>query len=325
MFVKGKPMKNYTLIIVSILLLLVSGCTPDEEDSSYSSSDGQNIIGTWNGLSEQGLPVSMHIESRRDTLFITSYDFYFAAQTDTIHLNRNNPDGLGFVSADTFNLKLIHNNQNVGTSMGKFWNTNYLTGMLEVNELGHFYDFNYSATKTGYAATIHSAPQYSLIFEDGQVADYTYVQSYYSTQDTLHKQDKVVFSSSIYYDPQSPGQKVTLLEIRLGSLFRDYTADDFRQLILNGFKPFSVGADEGVEIIYRDKAENYKTWSTSFGSAAQGSSLFNISELLPLSGTDTTYLLYKFNATFNCIFYDIAGNEKKVVNANYLGLIGAWF
>jgi hypothetical protein len=123
----------------------------------------------------------------------------------------------------------------------------------------------------------------------------------------------------------SSGQKEDLLELRFGALNVGLTADDFRQLVSFGIKPFSIGATDGVEIIYYDKSENYKAWSTSFGTANQQDSQFNISELLSLSGSDTTYLLYKLNATFNCMLYDAAGNEKKVVNANYLGLIGAWF
>jgi hypothetical protein len=313
--------KHFLLLII----LLVSGCQTEDDTSGEPSSGDQTIVGNWAGVNEQGQPVNLRVESMLDTFFITSYDYTYFVGNDTIHLGRNDPLGLGYVANDTFNIRLVHANQNKGESRGRFWNTNYLSGNLEVNEAGYFYNFNYSASKIGYSVTIHSAPQYSLIFEGSQVADYTYVQSFFATYDTIQYQDKVIFTSTFYYDPLSSGQKEDLLEIRLGSLAQGFTAGDFRQLISFGIKPFSNGAIDGVEIIYYDKSENYKTWSTAFGAANQQDSQFNMSELFVLSGSDTTYLLYKFNATFNCILYDAAGNEKKVMNANYLGLIGAWF
>ena len=313
---------NHFLLL--ILILLISGCE-SEDDSSEPSSGNQHIIGNWAGVNGQGLPVNLRVESMLDTVMITSYDYTYIAGDDTIHLGRNDPQGLGLVANDTFNINLVHNNQNKGKSRGRFWNTNYLSGTLEVNESGYFFDFNYSASKIGYSATIHSAPQYSLVFEDGQVADYTYVKSFYATYDSIHQQDNVILSSIFYIDPLTSGEKEDLLEIRLGSLVSGYNAADFRQLVSFGIKPFSIGATDGVEIIYHDKSANYKTWSTSFGAANQQDSQFNISELFLLSGSDTSYLLYKFNATFNCILYDAAGNDKKVLKANCLGLIGAWF
>jgi hypothetical protein len=316
-------LKNHLFLLLLVVFIL-SGCQ-SEDDSSEPSSSDQTIVGNWAGVSEQGQAVNLRVESWLDTFFITSYDYTYIVGNDTTHLGRNDPLGLGLVTSDTFNIDLVHDNQNKGNSRGRFWNTNYLSGKFKVNEEGHFYDFNYSASKIGNSASIHSAPQYSLIFEESQAADYTYVQSFYATYDTILYQNKAVFTSIIFYDPMASGQKEDLLEIRLGSLGEGFTAEDFRQFLSFGIKPFSIGATDGVEIIYHDKSENYKTWSTSFGAANQQDSQFNISEMLPLSGSDTSYLLYKFNATFNCMLYDAAGNERKVVNANYLGLIGAWF
>ncbi len=317
-------MQKFISFILSVMIagMITSSCEP-EEDSSSPSTGQQTIIGNWAGVSEQGFPVQLKVETRHDTLFITNYDFTYVADSDTHSLYKNDPQGHGYISADTFNFYLIHDSQKKGKTIGRFWSTNYMTGLLEVNEIKNIYHFNYSASKIGYSVSIHSAPQYSLILEDSQLAEYTYVKSFFASHDTLHRQDQVILSSEIYYEPTASGLKNTLLEIRLGSLPEGYTADQLRQLIITGFKTYSIGAEDGVEIIYRDKSNNYKAWSTSFGSASQESSLFNISELLPLSGTDTTYHLYKFTANFNCMLYDAEGNSKKVVNAMYLGLIGA--
>ena len=317
-------MKKYTGMIstVLVLVILAVACEQEEEPSTSGSSDNQTIVGNWAGVSDQGFPVQMKVETWRDSFFITNYEFSYVINGDTGHLLQGDPDALGYVWADTFNFQLYHENQIKGLSKGKFWNTNYLTGMFEINELGGIYDFNYTASRIGGQVTIHSAPMYSLIYEDIQVADYTYVVGFSATHDTIRKDDQITLSSLIFSYP-SPDVHRKLLEIKLGSLPEGFTNEELGQLVSVGFKSYSPNASDGVRITYWDKQENYKAWSTSFGTADQGGSLFNISELLLLSGSDSDYQLYKFTANFNCILYDAEGNSKKVVNAFYLGLIGS--
>lgn len=311
---------------ISVLLLsfiiLLSSCETDEDNNTSDSTQEQTIVGTWAGVTEQGLPFQLVVNEWRDTMFITSYDFVFSVNDDTFYLGSNDPVDDTYISADTFNFDLIRYNQKEGSTNGIFWNTNYMTGLLEVNKIRDFYYFDYAGSKVGYPVTIHSAPMYSLVFEDTETAAYTYVKSYYAIYDTLISGDQVALSSLIFYDP-STRDRNNLFEVRLGSMPENYSADDISQLIITGFKSYSIGAEDGVEIIYRDKANNYKTWSTSFGSANQESSLFNISEVQQLSGSDSTDHIYKFIANFNCMLYDAEGNSKKVVQGYSLGLIGA--
>lgn len=308
---------------IFLITLLAVSCEPEDEPTTVSGGDNQSIFGTWAGVTEQGFPVQLKVESSWDTIFITNYDFTYLINGDTSTLFKDAPDGHGYVWADTFNFKLIHDNQNKGLSKGKFWNSNYLAGFFEINEFGSIFDFNYTASKIGNAVSIHSAPQYSLVFEDTQAADYTYTKGFYATYDTLKKQDQIILSSIVFYDPSSSEIQENLLEIRLGSLAEGFSPEELGQMLSVGYRPYSSGASDGIEIIWRDKLENYKTWSTSFGTGSQDGSLFNISELLLISGSDSDYQLYKFTANFNCILYDAEGNSKNVVSAFYLGLIGS--
>ena len=309
-------------VAILFLLFFMTSCEEQDDYNTSDSTQEQTIVGTWSGVTDQGLPFQMVVDEWKDTMAFTSYDFVFTVDGDTLYLGSNDPENDTYISADTFNFDLIRYNQKEGSTKGTFWNSNYMTGLLEANMAGDFHYFDYAGSKVGYPTTIHSSPMYSLVFEDTELATYTYVKSYFATHDTLNREGRVVLSSLIFYDPSTNGQN-NLFEVRLGSIPEDYSADDISQLMITGFKSYSIDAEDGVEIIYWDKGNNYKTWSTSFGSASQESSQFNISEVHQLTGSDSTDHIYKFIANFNCILYDAEGNEKKVIKAMHLGLFGA--
>lgn len=312
------------LFLSVVIFFFISACEQEEDSPSTSPAD-QSILGNWAGTSEQGLLIRLKVDKKQDSTMITNYEFSYLINDDTGSYFKNDPEGIATVLADTFNFSLVQNDQNKGKARGKLWNSNYVAGDYEINEIKGIYHFNYTASKIGNSVTIHSVPQYSLVFEDISSADYTYVKGFFASHDTIHSGDVVVLSSAIYYEPTEGNLHQTLLEIKLGSLPEEYTAVQLMQLIKPGFISFDQGAKDGVEVIYRDKTNNYKSWSTSFGSANQENSAFNLSELYYLSGTDSTCLLYKFTANFNCMLYDVEGNSKKIVNAFYVGLIGAGF
>jgi hypothetical protein len=316
-------MKNLfnTLLFIFILVFLIIGCTKDEDEDPPSNSGQQGNDGYWSGNTEQGLLVTFDIIKKNNSTILTSFLVNYQIGDNPEFIKKGNQDGIAHVADDTiaFSFPVDINLE------GRFWNTNFFSGKFEIFNNQQWHTFTFSASKLGNPITIHSASMYSIQLDNDYINNYTYVDGFSAGYDTVKHGNNVIFSSFIYTTSSRSKNQENLMEIRIGSLYEPFDAGQFRDLIRTGFINFSINAENGVEVVYRDGSDNFRTWSTSMGSANQNGSAFEISQIDLLSGTDSTFLLYKMMANFKCKVYDTEGNSKQIVQGLYLGFTEAVF
>ena len=118
----------------------------------------------------------------------------------------------------------------------------------------------------------------------------------------------VIFQSYMYKYPAGQAD----ITVSIGTLkFKKFKVDNenFVRFFKIGSYSFSVLAENGVEITYRDKKD--QLWSTSKGN--QDNSNFEITDLRP----DTGFV--KFKANFNCKLYNSEGEIKSLENGLFIG------
>lgn len=130
--------------------------------------------------------------------------------------------------------------------------------------------------------------------------------------------DDKVLSSSIVPTPIPAPPNTTVFTIRKGIL-HSYTSVSnvtFKTFFSVAAYNYDADPSDGIEILWTDEAGN--DWSTSYGSADQTGSNFNITSVEDEPGQ--THYSVRVKATFNCKLYDGAGNEKPLTSGQFTGV-----
>lgn len=136
--------------------------------------------------------------------------------------------------------------------------------------------------------------------------------------DTVNNQTAAIYHSSLN---TLADDTVKLFTVRIGTLnFPNGSLQEnqFANFFFTGSYPFTLDADEGIEINWRDDDGNI--WSTSNGTANQSGSSFTIANKAvdeDLEGQG--FYAVKIKADFNCKLYDESGNSKTISDASYVG------
>jgi hypothetical protein len=175
-------------------------------------------------------------------------------------------------------------------------------------------------TTGGSVIDINSVPQATFVLDGvskSYVSDDTNI--YGGSGSGSNNNDDYVYSSDI-----GDGNSITYIavskgKLQIGGLGGPPSDAVFKAFFPTGSKPYSVGAANGIEISITDALGT--EWNSSFGTANQTGSTFNILETVDNPDLLGNFYL-KVKATFSCKVYDGAGNSKTITNGLYIGDFG---
>jgi hypothetical protein len=98
-------MKKYTLMLMVPLIILgitVSSCKKKTQEPDYPQ-----LIGSWKGMTDQSIPIQIHVDNIGGTLYVTNVMLEFSGGPgDTTTLSRYNSEGLSALSGTSFSVVL---------------------------------------------------------------------------------------------------------------------------------------------------------------------------------------------------------------------------
>jgi hypothetical protein len=132
---KRRPCILGNILLICSLLLLLS-CKKDD------TPDYPELIGYWQGLTSQGNPVSLKIENKKGTLYVTKYNLLVTfSSSQSITYERTNAQGIVALSGLYFHLPLGTGNSGAAFIDGTF---NY--GSTTITLTGNFSVYYPSST-----------------------------------------------------------------------------------------------------------------------------------------------------------------------------------
>jgi len=307
----------FPVIIGIALVVALSRC--DETENPDPESSGLEYIGAWTGTTQAMGYISFEISNVGEKAWITGFKLEVIFEGDGVFLEENISQGITPITEGTF----AWVPQGGGYVKGYFISDTIAYGSFGVYNaiIGDTVKGNFLINNRVKGNTLSSHAQFN-----GKIGNLNlYLGQDASTVKTdagqLQQQNYLTFPSWLKLKNQSTGGFDTLFQVKLGRLSAPLLASDFKNLV----KPRSVNyanqAQTGIEVVYLDKNDNYKRWSSAQGSANQDSNTFIITDSQIIDGSDNTFLLYKIIASFNCTLYDNEGYSMPLTGGTYIGFV----
>ena len=306
-----KTLQNiYGILSVFLFSVIFLSCEEEQVDPPVNPTDLQ-YLGTWSGTTNEGLPVTFYIDTIDGWTWVNRFIINFYRDTVNRQIS-DNIAGIAKVEDGEFVIGL-----NQGDSLhGKFTGDNLLTGSINIDNNSR----NFSCTNEGKEINIHSISQARFLFRKNK---YFIRQNHRNINTKLEEYltyfHKKYFKSSLKLKYPYP-DSVRLIKIAKGRLTDIWNEDAFVQFFTPGKRNYSVNARNGIEISIFDTLDNIQKYSTSYGSANQQGSTFEIIEMRKLENDLNGRVIIKLTARFDCMMYDINGQAEQLTDGIFIGL-----
>jgi len=284
-------------------------CEKEDPEPTGDSADLQ-YIGTWSGTTNEGLLVSISIDSINQWTRLRRFTVNFYRDTVYSHVS-SNIDGLTKVENGEFSADMGQGN----TLNGKFTGSDLLTGSINIDNRIR----NFSCTNEEKEINMNSVSQARFRFrqnsyvirqdQDDMLARLEEHLTYYNRKYFITSLKPV----GLFHD------SVRLIQITKGRLSDIWNEDAFVQYFTPGKRNYSIGGRNGIEIIISDSLDNYTQYSTSYGEANQQDSRFAIIETQKLENDLNEKVIVKLKAEFSCMMYDDQGNAVQLTDGVFIG------
>lgn len=305
------------ILFLSIVLCMES-CDKTDDPVIVPSPD-LVYVGSWAGSTSTMSYLSLEVRNVEQKAFITGFKLEIVLEGGSVYHEESITEGITEVGNHSF--ELIP--QGGGYIKGYFLSDTNAYGQYSVynSVIGDTVKGNFLINNIGKVKTINSFAQFNGKFDNTNLHLGQEVDLVKPIIGQFSEEEYVLFNSGLKLLNISTGGSDTLFQVNIGKIQTPVTAAAFANLIRARSVPYQTQDNPGVEIIYTDKGNDLKRWSTAFGTGNQDGSSFVISESIKIDGTDTDFLLYKIIAKFNCKLYDGEGNTKTVTDGNYIGFI----
>ncbi len=302
--------RNGSKIFFIFLLVSLLSCEEEQVDPPGNPADKQ-YIGTWSNTTNERLLVTFYIDSIDKWTWVSRFVINFYRDRVNSQIS-DNIAGIAKVEDGGFFIDLGRGD----LLQGKFTGDNLLTGSINIDNNVR----NFSCTNEEKEITMNSISQARFRFRKN---NYLIRQDQHNIKTKLEEHltcfHRKYFKSSLKLKYPYP-DSLRLIKITKGRLTDIWNENSFLQFFTPGKRNYSVDALNGIEISIYDTLDNFKKYSTSYGSANQQGSTFEIVEMQKIENDFNSRIIIKLIARFDCMMYDIHGHDEQLTDGIFIGL-----